>query len=58
MIAAGELEGRVLADDKALAAALASGDLQGLARDLRRPSLYDVAFSGMTADLLEKAVAA
>jgi len=50
--------GRVLADEAALAAALARGELQDLARSVRKPMLYDLEFSGMTADLLDAGVAA
>jgi hypothetical protein len=50
--------GRVLDDEAALAEALAGGDLLDLARRVRRPWLYDLAYSGMTADLLEQSVAA
>lgn len=50
--------GRVLADEAALAEALASGDLLELARSARKPQLFDLEFSGMTADLLETGVAA
>ena len=50
--------GRVLADEAALAAALASGELLDLARSVRKPQLFDLAFSGMTADLLAAGVAA
>lgn len=47
--------GRVLEDEAALAAAFAAGELAGLARAVRRPQLYDLAFSGLTVDLLEDA---
>jgi hypothetical protein len=50
--------GRVLDGETALAAAFAQGDLLDLARRVRRPWLYDLAYSGMTADLLEQSVAA
>lgn len=50
--------GRVLADEAALAEALASGELLDLARRVRKPQLFDLRFSGMTADLLETGVAA
>jgi len=50
--------GRVLADEAALAAALASGELLDLARSVRRPQLFDLQLSGMTADLLAMGVAA
>ena len=58
MVEGGDAPGRVLADEAALAQALADGALLGLARDRRKPMLYDLEFSGMTADLLEAAVAA
>ena len=45
--------GRVLPDEQALAAALASGELAELARARRRPMLHDLTFSTMTAGLLE-----
>ena len=45
--------GRVLADEAALAALLESGEIAELARARRRPWLYDLAFSGLTVDLLE-----
>jgi hypothetical protein len=50
--------GRVLADEAALAEAFASGEAASLARSVRRPWLYDLEFSGMTADLLQPSVAA
>ncbi|CAN7560047.1 hypothetical protein LJR225_004108 [Phenylobacterium sp. LjRoot225] len=50
-LVAGEGRGRVLADEAALRQALADGDLLALARSIRQPRLYDLAFSGMTADL-------
>ena len=55
---ASSAQGRVLDGEAALAAAFAGGDLLDLARRARRPWLYDLAFSGMTADLLEQSVAA
>ena len=45
--------GRVLADEAALAALLDTGEIAELARARRRPWLYDLAFSGLTVDLLE-----
>jgi hypothetical protein len=45
--------GRVLADEAALAELFASGAALELARARRRPKLYDLAFSGLTVDLLE-----
>jgi hypothetical protein len=44
--------GRVIEDEAALAQALQSGELAELARAARRPQLYDLAYSGMTGDLL------
>lgn len=43
--------GRVLADEAALTQALRSGDLLALARSVRQPAHFDLAFSGMSADL-------
>jgi hypothetical protein len=43
----------ILTGEDALAAALESGGLAGLARAVRKPQLYDLAFSGLTVDLLE-----
>ena len=54
LLAAGA-DGRVLADEAALRRALASGELADLARRVRKPRLYDLTFSGMTADLLTPA---
>jgi hypothetical protein len=45
--------GLVLTGEDALAAALESGGLAGLARAQRKPQLYDLAFSALTVDLLE-----
>src|SRR5581483_8492499 len=45
--------GRVLADEAALEAVLANGTVAELSRARRRPQLYDLAFSGLTVDLLE-----
>nr|MEA2799504.1 hypothetical protein [Phenylobacterium sp.] len=45
--------GVVLTSEDALAAALESGGLAGLARAVRKPQLYDLAFSALTVDLLE-----
>ncbi|MBS0334282.1 MAG: hypothetical protein JSS35_16055, partial [Proteobacteria bacterium] len=47
--------GRVLADEAALAAALESGAIAALSRAARQPRLYDLAFSGLTVDMLEGA---
>jgi hypothetical protein len=44
--------GWVLPDEAALAAAMESGDIATLARARRKPMLYDLEFSGVTADLL------
>lgn len=44
--------GRVLPHEAALAEAFAKGALAGLSRASRRPMLYDLAMSGMTADLI------
>lgn len=54
----GSGHGRVLADEAALARALASGELLDLARSVRQPQLFDLQLSGMTADLLKTGVAA
>lgn len=45
--------GRVLADEGALGALFESGEVLRLARAKRRPVLYDLAYSRMTAELLE-----
>jgi hypothetical protein len=45
--------GRVLPDEAALAAALESGEIAALGRAVRKPRLYDLAFSALTVDLLE-----
>mgnify|MGYP001455804896 CR=1 FL=1 len=45
-------QGVVLPDDAAVEAAFESGDVAKLARAQRRPMLYDLSRSGMTADLL------
>ena len=45
--------GLVLPDEAALAAALESGEIAALSRARRAPMLYDLAFSGLTVDLLE-----
>jgi hypothetical protein len=47
--------GRVLTDEAALAAAFETGELADLARSVRKPMLYDLAFSALTVDLLEGA---
>jgi len=44
--------GRVLDDETALAHAFASGDVLALGRAARRARLYDLAYSGMTAELV------
>jgi len=43
--------GEVLADEAALMAAFESGEVLRLARAVRRPNLYDLAFSQLTLDL-------
>ena len=48
--------GQVLADEAVLAAAFDGGEIAALARAARRPQLYDLAFSGLTVELLEAAV--
>lgn len=47
--------GRVMPDEAALAAALETGEIAALARAVRKPRLYDLAFSALTVDLLETA---
>lgn len=47
--------GVVLSDEAALAEALEAGELASLARAIRKPKLYDLAFSALTVDLLEGA---
>ena len=54
----GSSHGRVLADEAALVQALRSGELLELARGVRKPRLYDLEFSGMSADLLKTGPAA
>lgn len=49
--------GRVLADEASLAGQFKSGEVLDLARSRRRPALYDLAFSGLTADLLAEGAA-
>ncbi len=44
--------GRVLADEHALAAAFASGDILAVGRTQRKAMLYDLSYSGMTGDLV------
>jgi hypothetical protein len=44
--------GQVLADEVALAAAFETGEVLSLARAVRRPDLYDLAYSGLTMDLI------
>ncbi|MGA0608264.1 hypothetical protein ACO2Q0_19905 [Phenylobacterium sp. VNQ135] len=51
-IVASTRQGAVLADDAAVEAAFESGQMAKLARAQRRPMLYDLTLSGMTADLL------
>ena len=50
--------GEVISDEPALTAAFESGDILKLARAARKPRLYDLAFSAMTADLIGAEVAA
>ncbi|HEY3948952.1 hypothetical protein [Phenylobacterium sp.] len=45
--------GQVLADEAALSRAFASGEIAELSRAARKPQVYDLAFSGLTVDLLE-----
>jgi hypothetical protein len=45
--------GRVLPDEAALAVLFETGEILELARARRKPSLYDLAFSALTVDLLE-----
>ncbi|THD58912.1 hypothetical protein [Phenylobacterium sp.] len=52
---AGTGHGQVLADEAALAQAFDGGGIAALSRAARRPQLYDLAFSGLTAELLEAA---
>jgi len=48
-------QGRVLPEEAELALALESGEIAALARSVRKPKLYDLAFSALTVDLLEAA---
>ena len=50
-VAAGD-HGPVLPDEGALAATFESGEVLGLARAVRRPSLYDLEYSRLTMDLI------
>jgi hypothetical protein len=50
---AGSGHGLVLPDESALAAALEGDAVGALARSVRKPRLYDLAFSALTVDLLE-----
>jgi hypothetical protein len=52
---AGGGHGVVLDGEDALAAAFESGAVAELARAVRKPMLYDLAFSALTVDLLERA---
>jgi hypothetical protein len=45
--------GLALASEDALAQAFESGEVRQLARGVRKPALYDLAFSALTVDLLE-----
>ena len=47
--------GIVLTDEEALFRAFETGEARALARAARQPLLYDLAFSGLTVDLLEDA---
>jgi Glycosyl transferases group 1 len=49
-----ERHGLVIAGEDALAAAFESGEIVELGRARRRPVLYDLAFSALTVDLLER----
>jgi hypothetical protein len=44
--------GRMLADEAALDEAFASGEILALSRDARRPPLFDLVYSGLSADLV------
>ena len=46
--------GVVLDGEAELAAAFDGGSIEGLSRAVRKPSLYDLAFSALTVDLLER----
>ena len=48
---AGGDHGRVIADEAALTAAFESGEICALSRARRRPMLYELAYSALTADL-------
>jgi hypothetical protein len=48
-------QGRVLSGETALAEAFASGEVRALARHRRKARLYDLAYSGLTADLVRAA---
>ena len=56
-LAADPALGRVAADETALHAMLSSGDIAALARASRRPALYDLTYSRVTADFLPGAAA-
>ena len=45
--------GLVMADEDALSLAFQSGDVAALSRARRKPMLHDLAFSGLTVDLLK-----
>jgi hypothetical protein len=47
-------EGRVLPTESELSALFADGGVLGLARARRKPQLHDIAFSGLTVDLLRQ----
>lgn len=55
--AADKAVGRVLADEAALAAAFADGEILALGRRARKAKTFDLAFSGLTADLVAEAKA-
>ncbi|MEW5688116.1 MAG: hypothetical protein AB1942_24630 [Pseudomonadota bacterium] len=47
--------GRVLPDEAALMAAFASGEILGLSRNARKARLFDLAYSGMSGELIGEA---
>ena len=49
--------GRVVADEIALAQMFESGEIAALSREARAPMLFDLAFSGLTVELLESGAA-
>ena len=46
--------GLAMTDEDALAASFESGEIAALSRSARKPALYDLAFSALTVDLLER----